>query len=78
MSLLLVVQEDWLWHCRSICQRRSQYRIEWAERDTSNSYIETITRFGVKCIAVNGDISEYDQAVSMLAQAEAELDRSTF
>ncbi|MFR4956604.1 MAG: 3-oxoacyl-ACP reductase family protein, partial [Enterococcus gallinarum] len=26
-----------------------------------------------KCIAVNGDISEYDQAVSMLAQAEAEL-----
>ena len=27
----------------------------------------------MKCIAVNGDISEYDQAVSMLAQAEAEL-----
>ncbi|MCC4043936.1 3-oxoacyl-[acyl-carrier-protein] reductase [Enterococcus gallinarum] len=42
-------------------------------KEIPQTLIETIARFGVKCIAVNGDISDYDQAVSMLAQAEAEL-----
>jgi 3-oxoacyl-[acyl-carrier protein] reductase len=42
-------------------------------KEIPQTLLETITNFGVKCIAVNGDISDYDQAVAMLTEAEAAL-----
>jgi 3-oxoacyl-[acyl-carrier protein] reductase len=42
-------------------------------KEIPQELMDSIRQFGVKCIAVNGDISDYEQAVEMLAKAEAEL-----
>ncbi|MHC5248921.1 3-oxoacyl-[acyl-carrier-protein] reductase [Enterococcus sp. LJL90] len=39
----------------------------------SDEQVAEITAYGVKCIGVSGDIADFDNAASMLAEAEANL-----
>lgn len=41
--------------------------------DISENQIEAITSHGVKCVAVSGDISDFDKAGEMLTEAEGKL-----
>ena len=40
-------------------------------KEIPQSLIDRITSYGVKCVAINGDISDFDQAAAMLLEAEA-------
>ncbi|HCE12095.1 MAG TPA: 3-oxoacyl-[acyl-carrier-protein] reductase [Enterococcus sp.] len=42
-------------------------------KEIPQELIAEITHFGVKCVAINGDIADFDQAAQMLADAEAAI-----
>lgn len=42
-------------------------------KEIPQDLIAGITHFGVKCVAINGDIADFDQAAQMLADAEAAI-----
>ncbi len=72
MYLSQVVQEESAKHSYSFCKSWSKYHFEWSRRD-SKEKISEIEAFGVKCVGVSGDISDYEKAGTNDQEAEAQL-----
>ena len=75
MYLSQVVQEESAKRWLSFCKAGANIILN-GRGEIPKEKIEEIEAFGVKCVGVSGDISDYEKAGQMIKEAEESLDRS--